>query len=169
MRTQVAMRHPLAAVVLAVLLGSDNAIIGAQASQRAGCYRANRPLGSSPLLTGIPDPIGERLGETGSGLKVLETFRLLDSGRVDRPGTVMRGSWAAGSRWRTKGDSVLIELTTLALGWHLSLLPVARGDSVFAGQAEFVSDVVVVGPGSNRYQPFRVTVLVAREQCPPNT
>jgi hypothetical protein len=163
------MSSHFSATALVALVGLAGPI-GAQADSRSGCYRADRPLGSSASPNGIPGPIGERLGETGEGLRVLATFRLLDGGHVDRPGTVMRESWAAGSRWAATGDTLLVELTTLAVGWQLRLIrSQVHGDSGYVGEAQYVSDVSVANADSARRSLLRVPLRVTRELCLPPT
>ena len=133
---------------------------------RVGCYRADRPLGTSASADGVPDSIGVRIGETGLGLRALAAFRLLEAGRVDRPGTVGREWWAIGSRWVAAGDTLNVRLSTRTSGWDLRLVS-ARGSgaTVYVGEARYLTDVVVTDSG--RWRPPRVAVRVTREPCAP--
>jgi hypothetical protein len=140
---------------------------GAQTDRRVGCYRADRPLGSSASPDGVRGPIGEQIGEAGPALNAMATFRLLAGGRVDRPGTKTRHLWLHASRWREFRDTLQVELSTMATGWVLTLLPVSPGsDSLFAGEARYLTDVIT----SEHDKPLRVPVRVRREPCapPPN-
>ena len=141
----------------------------AQSDPRVGCYRADRPLGTSASADGVPGAIGERIGEAGPLLRMLATFRLLESGRVDRPGTVMRDRWRGGSHWVAAHDTLNVRLSTRTSGWDLRLVPVSDGDTVYIGEARYLSDVIVTDTGPSAWRPARVTVRVTREPCAPTT
>lgn len=136
-----------------------------QADGWAGCYRADRPLGTAASASGVPGPMGERIGESGEGLRTLQTFRLLDSGRVDRPGTVMQHWWALGSSWSVASDTLNVRLSTVTSGWHLRLIAShASDETIYQGDALYLTDVIVKG-----WEPPRVKVVVRRELCAPST
>jgi hypothetical protein len=138
----------------------------AQVGPPVGCYRADRPLGTSASATGgIPTP-------------GLDTFRLLDDGRVERPDVgrpsgftdameqAAQRSWARGSHWHTAGDTLYVRLSTGLSGWDLTLVPAPAGaDAAYSGVARYLTDVVVAD--SAAWQPPRVTVRVTRGACTP--
>lgn len=137
----------------------------AQSASRSGCYRADRSLGTSASTDGVRGSIRARLGEADPALRTLATFRLLEEGRVDRPGAVMREWWARGSRWSVTGDTLNVRLSTGTSGWNLRLVPTpGAGDSVYVGNAGYLTDVIV-----KDWRPPEVSVRVTRELCAPPT
>jgi hypothetical protein len=95
---------------------------------------------------------------------------LLDGGRVDRPGTVMREWWDRDSRWGVSGDTLNVRLSTTTSGWKLRLVPTpGDGDSVYAGEARYLTDVVVKNTGAASWRPPQVPIRVTRERCAPPT
>jgi hypothetical protein len=133
-----------------------------------GCYRANRPLGTAVSPDGVDGPVGEQIGEAGPALATLATFRLLEDGRVDRPGTVMDALWKSGSRWYLTGDTLMVRLSTRTSGWQLQL-PLVRhaSDSAYVGEARYLTDVVTRDASRAAWQPPRVSIRVTREPCAP--
>ena len=135
-----------------------------QAHDVIGCYRADRPLGTAASIDGVPGTVGREIGEQGEALKILATFRLLAGGAVDRPGTFGRSSWQRGSRWTVTRDTLLVTLSTRTSGWALHLVRAsAVSDSLYVGNARYLSDVVV--KDTSAWKPPVVTVRVRREIC----
>lgn len=94
----------------------------------------------------------------------MATFRLLDSGHVDRPRVVTARLWTHASSWSMHGDTLIIDLSTMATGWQLTLVPTQpHSDAAYTGTALYVTDVVV-----DDAQPLRVPVAVEREACAPS-
>jgi hypothetical protein len=153
--------HPLILAVIAVHLQQPT----------LGCYRADRALGTSAnsaLVQGIRSPAGARIGEDSAGLPRLTTFRLLASGRVDRPEAVLRDLWQTASRWESASDTLHVALTTGTSGWDLRLVRDVEGRGVaYVGEAQYLTDVVVVGEGAGAWRPLSVPIRVHRESCPP--
>ncbi len=153
------MRYALVVSLAAFLVPTVTAL--AQADPRVGCYRANRPLGTSASAEGVVGPHGERIGEAGAALQTLAMFQLLADGRVDRPGTVLQQHWLRGSRWTGTSDTMSVRLSTGTSGWQLTLLPThVASDTVYIGEARYLTDAVV-----KDWQPPRVRVSVRRELC----
>lgn len=149
-----------ALVVLVALVASE---ADAQTDLRVGCYRADRPLGGSASANGVPGPIGEQIGEAGPALQAMATFRLLEGGRVDRPGTVTRDLWMHASRWSGQRDPLTVHLSTMATGWILTLMPVSPGsDSEYIGEARYLTGVITSDDKPPR-------VHVRREPCARHT
>jgi hypothetical protein len=158
-----------AAITTFALLSCISICAPAQTAVR-GCYRASRPLGTAASADGVPGPIGERIGEAGPALAKLATFRLLEDGRVDRPGTVMESLWKSGSLWTLNGDTLMVRLSTRTSGWQLLLLPDPRaGESAYVGEGRYLTDVVVRDTSRTAWHPPRVPVRVTREACAPPT
>jgi hypothetical protein len=134
-----------------------------------GCYRADRPLGTSAgsaLGRGIPAPYGARIGEDSASLSSLTTFRLLPAGLVARPETFLHAQWARGSRWTSSGDSLDVTLSTGTSGWALRLARVeGTGDVVYKGAAQYLTDVIV--RDSAAWLPPRYLTQVRQERCVP--
>jgi hypothetical protein len=153
---------------VAILLGlfvSSACLAQSQSKSLVGCYRASHRLGFDALKGGSPYPVDQHFFATGEGPGVDARFRLLDGGRVERPSMGMESSWAAGSRWQLKRDTLIVELSQLAIGWYLRLpMPRAEGDSLLLGDAQPISDVVDV---SQPQAPPRVKVRIIREGCSP--
>jgi hypothetical protein len=165
------MSHAVCAIVVLGGVALSGRRAAAQPDPHVGCYRADRPLGTSASADGVPGPIGDRIGEPGPGLRPLATFRLLEAGRVDRPGTVGREWWALGSRWVAAGDTLKVQLSTRTAGWDLRLVLERRsGATVYVGEARYLTDVVLADSGRGGWRPPRVAVRVTREPCapPPN-
>jgi hypothetical protein len=158
-----------AAITILTLLSCVPICAPAQPALR-GCYRASRPLGSAASADGVPSPVGEQIGEAGPALAKLATFRLLEAGRVDRPGTVMDGLWKSGSRWTLNGDTLVVRLSTRTSGWQLQLLPdPSAGDTVYVGEGRYLTDVVTRDTSRDAWHPPHVPVRVTREPCAPPT
>lgn len=154
-------------IVLATPIPGHDA--AAQSRDIEGCYRADRPLGTSAgSVYGrvVAGEAGRRIGEDTVGLSRLTSFRLLAGGRVERPGTVMSEWWAIGSRWVAVGDTLRVTLSTRPSGWVLRLVRDAAGDdSNFIGVARYLSDVVV--RDTSAFRAPQVIVQVHRERCAP--
>ena len=151
------------ALIAAIVQSAEPA--AAQSTSRMGCYRADRSLGTSASDDGVAGPVVVRLGEAGPALRTLTTFRLLDEGGVDRPGTVMQKSWVHGSRWGVTRDTLNVRLFTGLSGWDLRLVPTpGAGDSVYVGVARYLTDAVV-----KDWRPPQVSIRVTRELCAPPT
>lgn len=131
-----------------------------------GCYRVDRPLGSSAGSAkgrGVPGLAGKSIGEDGASLPRLTGFRLLAGGRVERPEAAHAERWAGASSWRVAGDSLRVRLTTGFSGWVIDLR-IASGDSILRGSARYTTDVAVKDPG---WQPALVAIAVRRVACAP--
>ena len=158
-----------AAIAILTLLSCVPICARAQSAVR-GCYRASRPLGTAASADGVPGAIGEQIGEAGPALAKLATFRLLEEGRVERPGTAMEAWWKSGSRWTLNGDTLIVRLSTGTSGWQLQLVLDRRaGDSAYIGEARYITDVVIRDTSRTAWHPPRVPVRVNREPCAPPT
>ena len=158
-----------AAITILALLSCVSICAPAQIAVR-GCYRASRPLGTAAAADGVLGPVGEQIGESGPALARLATFRLLEDGRVDRPGTVMETLWKSGSGWSLDGDTLMVRLSTRTSGWQLQLLPDPRaGESAYIGEGRYLTDVVIEDTSRAAWHPPRVHVRVTREPCAPPT
>ena len=149
-------------VVLA-LAAAGRPSAGRQAAVAVVCYRADRPLGTDAGSIRRPATPGQPT-----------TFRLLGGGRVERPGILGGSRWTSRSRWVRAGDSLQVRLATDTEGWALRLVATpAGGDSVFAGEARYLSDARVVrGPADTAWwwtapPPIVRAVRVWREPCAP--
>jgi hypothetical protein len=153
---------------IAGLVGLAASVAHFQSNPLIGCYRADRLLGFSAVKGGNPYRVDEELFKAGIGLDDAARFRLLDNGRIARPGLGMESSWAAGSRWHAKGDTLFVELSQLAVGWELRLLRNrAAGDSSLVGDVHYISDVITTDALSKPRPPTRVRVRAMHETCPP--
>ena len=152
----------LMALVAVLPLAGGAAV--AQVDPPVGCYRADRPLGTAASET--------------SEIPGLDTFRLLEEGRVERPDVgrvpgytdamerAAQRSWARVSRWHTMNDTLYVTLSTGLSGWDLKLVPAPdESDTAYVGTARYLTDVVVVDPAG--WQPPKVAVRVMRESCTP--
>jgi hypothetical protein len=138
----------------------------AQQTAMLGCYRANRPLGTTASADGVPGPFGERIGEAGPALAKLATFRLLENGRVDRPGTEMVVWWQSGSRWYLRGDTLIVRLSTGTSGWQLQLLLDSHAaDSAYVGEGRYLTDVITRDTSRGAWRPPHEPIRVTRERC----
>jgi hypothetical protein len=167
------MYHRIFAFAAAVILDAAPAGgygVAAQSASVEGCYRADRPLGTSAASAygrEVPGDVGRRIGEDSVGLGRLTTFRLLPGGHVGRPGTAMSKWWALGSKWVAVGDTLRVTLSTRTSGWALWLVQApAGGDSVYVGAARYLTDVVVK---DTAWHASEVAIRVRREHCPPGT
>ena len=140
----------------------------AQVAQGQGCYRADRPLGTSAgsaVGRGVPGMVGRQIGEDSASLSTLTTFRLLPGGRVERPDAARHQRWRRASRWASSGDSLQVTLSTGASGWVLHLVRAAGGgDSAYVGTARYLTDVVVA---ASEWTPPQHPVRVTQEACAP--
>jgi hypothetical protein len=155
---------PVAAAIL-VYAARSAAGQPAASDPRVGCYRASRPLGTAAE----PHPERDAPG--------LETFRLLEGGRVERPqigrevgysagmAAAARAFWARGSRWAAAGDTLAVTLSTGTSGWALRLQPATGGAEAYAGEAHYLTDVVV--RDTLAWRPRRAAVRVTRVACAP--
>ena len=160
------MRLAFATRALLAVLAVPGALAVAQSDPRVGCYRADRPLGTAASAEGVRGPISELIGEAGPGLRTLATFRLLEAGGVDRPGTVGRKWWVRGSRWAIAHDTLNIILSTRTSGWDLRLLAAKEGgDSLYEGKAQYLTDVIVRDTAANSWRPSRVAVRVRQARA----
>ena len=133
-----------------------------------GCYRADRPLGTSAgsaQFRGVPGFAGHYIGEDSASLSRLTSFRLLPGGRVERPEAVRPESWAQSSQWNSRGDSLRVRLSTGLSGWVLTLGPADR-NSTYVGTARYLTDVIVK---DSSWAPPVLPVHVRRESCAPST
>lgn len=143
------------------LRSAAGAGVGRRPAATPGCYRADHPLGEDAGSIRRPVTPGR-----------LTTFRLLDGGRVDRPGIFGASSWAPRSRWERAGDTLRVRLSTGTAGWALRLVATPAGsDSLFAGEARYLSDAIVpdAKAGDTAWwrapQPVARVVRVWREPC----
>jgi hypothetical protein len=156
-------------LALALLIIADVGEVLAQTGSTGdsvGCYRADRPLGTSAgsvEFRGVPGVAGRYIGEDSASLPRLMSFRLLANGRVVRPDAVRPESWGQASRWMSRGDSLRVQLSTGLSGWLLMITPVDR-DSGYVGTARYLSDVIV-----KDWTPPTFVVHVRREPCAPST
>jgi hypothetical protein len=132
-----------------------------------GCYRADRPLGTSAgsaLDRSVPGAVGHRIGKDSASLQALTTFRLLPAGRVERPHTSGHGWWARGSTWNSAGDTLHVTLSTMTSGW---LPRVERGsgggEGTYVGTARYLTDAIV--QDTLAWKPPQVAVRIWREAC----
>ena len=122
--------------------------VRASAEGPVGCYRFDRPLGSSAT------------GDLERADSAAYTLELRPGGAVARPGpasATWRRLYARNSAWRQRGDTLLARVFTGLVGWDLALVPDRGG---FAGVAQYLSDAVATG-----WTPPRVTVRARREAC----
>lgn len=166
------MHRPIWLLVAAIGTATGHAARQAaalQPSRSAGCYRADRALGTSAgsaIGRGVPGAVGRRIGEDSTSLPRLTTFRLLPNGRVARPDTAMGQSWEVGSTWASSGDTLHVTLSTATSGWALQLLRApSGGDRLYVGTARYLTDVVVAD--TSGWTPPQYSVRVTREPCAP--
>jgi hypothetical protein len=135
----------LTVFAVAGILFAAASSMSAQPDHVTGCYRFDRPLGSS--ATGAL----ERNDSTWYML------RLLPNAKLSRPALASpwREQYVARSSWWMDGDTLRIRITTGLVGWDLAL--VAR-KSHWVGRAHYLSDAIG-GP------PFVVPVDAVAEPC----
>jgi len=118
--------------------------LAAQTATR--CYRFDRPLGSSA---------SRALERNDSTFYTLE---LRPDSTVALPGlesAYWRAQYAHASRWRARGDTLVIRISTGLVGWDLALIEQERR---WVGTARYLSDAIG-GP------PVVVPVHAVAESC----
>jgi hypothetical protein len=145
-------------LMVAIASVSLHDVASTQQPPLEGCYRADRVLSSA--ATGVPRMI---TGDSAVSEHAYSRFELRSEGRVDRPGTYERNAWSRASHWQLDEGTLHVRLSTGHSGWDLRVVPDTTGDGSYVGEAEYLTDVVVV---DGAWEAPRVKVRLTREHCP---